>query len=333
MATVRAKILEDFDDDMLPCPDSPSDFSISVGSIRLSMKQEARKLAWEVIDAAAKSNPGSSHQPIVRLQAKKNATSMVGKRTVATVSEGFAQDERPLKKSRSNDAADTTSNQGNSGAAMENRVEKETNDNHIEEGITTVSTPPPPKTTPPAMETEKACDTSEASSNVYYSPVNENLAAVSTEDRIEEDAGEATNNDTEMDIIGTQRTQVDAMPAVDDPSEHNTHDATPSSLLVEAPTEDDIRSEIQVAKVHPAPKNPNAKYDEAVSNSRHLLTQLSELLQNPENASFCTEARRQEWTQEIAASLKTTAPDTIIGVLGSTGVGYVYQRGIVFVAI
>lgn len=47
LCDVRAKILEDFDHDMLP--EQSQDFSISIGTTRLSKKQESRKLAWDVI--------------------------------------------------------------------------------------------------------------------------------------------------------------------------------------------------------------------------------------------------------------------------------------------
>jgi hypothetical protein len=42
---VRASILQEFDDDMLPC----EDFCFYVNEIRISQKQEALKMAWDFV--------------------------------------------------------------------------------------------------------------------------------------------------------------------------------------------------------------------------------------------------------------------------------------------
>ncbi|KAL3913267.1 MAG: hypothetical protein SGILL_006561 [Bacillariaceae sp.] len=61
---VRAKILQDFDNDMLPAGNQ--DFSISVNDVRLSRKQESRKSAWDITT----NQNGGNRGVIVHLQAK-----------------------------------------------------------------------------------------------------------------------------------------------------------------------------------------------------------------------------------------------------------------------
>lgn len=87
--------------------------------------------------------------------------------------------------------------------------------------------------------------------------------------------------------------------------------------------------DVAIAKVVPLPENPNTKFDEAVASSRTLLRKLTDVLDQPENENFCVQARRKEWKAELTNSLKQSAPDTIIGVLGNTGVGCV----VVFVSV
>jgi len=66
----------------------------------------------------------------------------------------------------------------------------------------------------------------------------------------------------------------------------------------------------------------HVKFDKAVKQSCDLLKRACEFLQHPDTAVFCSETRRTEVVEEIQAGLRdTAAPDTIIGVLGSTGVG------------
>eukprot|EP00934_Nitzschia_sp_Nitz4_P006876 Nitzschia sp. Nitz4//scaffold16_size188269//174378//181326//NITZ4_001819-RA/size188269-augustus-gene-0.84-mRNA-1//1//CDS//3329538601//6866//frame0 len=67
--------------------------------------------------------------------------------------------------------------------------------------------------------------------------------------------------------------------------------------------------------------NPNSKFDKALSRSTELLRQLQEHLHKPENEPFCSDFLRKNWTEEISQCLRKTAPDTIIGCLGNTGVG------------
>jgi flagellar biosynthesis GTPase FlhF len=68
-----------------------------------------------------------------------------------------------------------------------------------------------------------------------------------------------------------------------------------------------------------ASSNQHQVHDEALAKSCNVLNDLKSLIH--ENSLFCSQGRRQEWTEEIQDQLKKSAPKTIIGVLGSTGVG------------
>ena len=72
LAKVRLKIVEQWDDDMLPA----EDFCLWVGPTRLSRKQEARKRAWDCIGAVDTSSASASSKrtgsvPMISLQAKQ----------------------------------------------------------------------------------------------------------------------------------------------------------------------------------------------------------------------------------------------------------------------
>ena len=68
LATVRLKIVEEWDKDMIPT----DDFCLWVGPTRLSRKQEARKNAWDYIGAVdTASTSSNSNTPTISLQAKQ----------------------------------------------------------------------------------------------------------------------------------------------------------------------------------------------------------------------------------------------------------------------
>ena len=68
--------------------------------------------------------------------------------------------------------------------------------------------------------------------------------------------------------------------------------------------------------------NPHAKYDSVLQKSCQTLLGLEKMLKDDhEESLFCSEARNDEWTQEIRDQLSqgVVGPKTIVGVLGSTG--------------
>lgn len=68
-----------------------------------------------------------------------------------------------------------------------------------------------------------------------------------------------------------------------------------------------------------AETNPHKEADEAKEKSRQVLKELTDMLNN--NPNFCSEARKDDWMEEINQLTKKSSPQTIFGVLGNTGVG------------
>ena len=64
--------------------------------------------------------------------------------------------------------------------------------------------------------------------------------------------------------------------------------------------------------------NPHKEADEAKEKSRQVLKELTDMLNN--NPNFCSEARKDDWLEEINQLTKKSSPQTVFGVLGNTGV-------------
>jgi len=84
---------------------------------------------------------------------------------------------------------------------------------------------------------------------------------------------------------------------------------------VNMPEEIGVENELQVVK-----DNPD-KNGIVMKGCKKTLKSIDLLLQN--NPLFCNNARREEWRGEISQTLLKTAPSTVFGVLGNTGVGKV----------
>jgi hypothetical protein len=69
---------------------------------------------------------------------------------------------------------------------------------------------------------------------------------------------------------------------------------------------------------HNSTENPYKKADEAMEKSSAVLRGIEMILKK--NPDFCSEARRAEWLEDIQTLLESDRPQTVIGVLGSTGV-------------
>ena len=83
----------------------------------------------------------------------------------------------------------------------------------------------------------------------------------------------------------------------------------------------DHNEEEVIATEMPLVTNPNQESDEALESCQSVLRSAKKMLD--ENPSFCSENRRGEWCKDINAILENSSPNTIIGVLGNTGVGKV----------
>lgn len=64
--------------------------------------------------------------------------------------------------------------------------------------------------------------------------------------------------------------------------------------------------------------NPHKVLDIAKRKSHQVLTQLATILRD--NPDFCSETRRKEWLEDIKNLTEKSAPKTVFGVLGNTGV-------------
>jgi hypothetical protein len=245
-ASVRTKIQDEFDADMLPS----QDFTISVSGLRLSRKQEARKSAWDVANSQGQGKSGAA----VHLQAK-------GKRPAEELA-----------------------------AASSGNDKNYNSDNGVSpvKKIRTVSENEDPEVariTPIIQDSPAAAGVAEDVS--IHDPSIPDTPPV---DKAVEEMDE-TPDDEDVEVSGANHKN------------------------------DDDDDEISITRMAALPENPNTKFDEAVASSRDLLRKLMNVLDQPENEIFCVQSRRREWKAELANSLKQTAPDTIIGVLGNTGVG------------
>lgn len=70
------------------------------------------------------------------------------------------------------------------------------------------------------------------------------------------------------------------------------------------------------ASFHPLGKN-----GVSVSKTRKNLQELHKVVQHPDNKYFWSDDRLLDWSNEISSELERSFPETIIGCLGSTGVG------------
>jgi ABC-type glutathione transport system ATPase component len=86
-------------------------------------------------------------------------------------------------------------------------------------------------------------------------------------------------------------------------------------------TDDDIlvTGGTAAAAVETETSDTHKIHEQALAKSCSVLKVIDTLLQD--NPLFCSQDRRQEWSQEIQEILAKSAPKTIIGVLGNTGVG------------
>eukprot|EP00536_Pseudo-nitzschia_multiseries_P011811 jgi/Psemu1/289916/fgenesh1_pg.422_\ len=115
-------------------------------------------------------------------------------------------------------------------------------------------------------------------------------------------------------------------------AEHNNRErrglADSNEIEDKAGTHDDKQPSTASAAMPPN-DDLHAKYDLALKQSSEILMEVEQLLldkkPNPNDGgvSFCSEARNEEWRKQIRdqLSIGTAGPKTVIGVLGSTGVG------------
>jgi hypothetical protein len=72
-------------------------------------------------------------------------------------------------------------------------------------------------------------------------------------------------------------------------------------------------------------ENPHKEADEALDKSHTVLRRMESILK--EHEYFCNQARRDEWMTELQTLFQNERPQTVIGVLGNTGVYVFLLRG------
>mmetsp|Transcript_8989 Transcript_8989/g.17921 ORF Transcript_8989/g.17921 Transcript_8989/m.17921 type:complete len:1419 (-) Transcript_8989:154-4410(-) len=110
--------------------------------------------------------------------------------------------------------------------------------------------------------------------------------------------------------------------ATEDGAEKQTTDADSSDDELMQDIEKDASAEMgdeAASDALAAELNPHKEADEAKEKSRQVLKELTDMLNN--NKNFCSEARKDDWLEEINQLTKKSSPQTVFGVLGNTGVG------------
>jgi len=210
-----------------------------------------------------------------------------------------------------------------------------------------------PDDTPKADRTET---TSNAEESVHVSPEDSERKTAVAKDIIihsdDEDAEEQEKIDEEEARPSTEeKAASDAddfcLPAIYDDDSEDSSIIDHSTRIAEASTLDGDESD--AAPVHAEEEAPSAaadppsptpprqrdsdpavptvvaaneehqKFDAAIEDSCDTLRKLDTLL--TENPLFCSQQRRLDWQAEIKESLQQSAPRTVVGVLGNTGVG------------
>ena len=109
--------------------------------------------------------------------------------------------------------------------------------------------------------------------------------------------------------------------ATEDGAEKQTTDADSSDDELMQDIEKDASAEMgdeAASDALAAELNPHKEADEAKEKSRQVLKELTDMLNN--NKNFCSEARKDDWLEEINQLTKKSSPQTVFGVLGNTGV-------------
>jgi hypothetical protein len=379
---VRALILEEFDDDMLPC----QDFCFHVNDIRISEKQERKKLAW---DLSPKRISLHSKQGIKRkLEASSTHEQDTPKRgrsehenhdemsapaaTLACASIESPPNEffdasntalatQSIDSSINSNSSTSTSTTKDASFYSCEQQEQETQVGSEEQdqrqqkldlnaSETTDSPMPckrlnyqenkqkdtqeaPPQHQPTALDTPGLAKEDVA----FVESTNDKQEAPQERQSTVEDfaQSETANDDLDDDEKTLEMMNADEEPSDNDNELPSVDPDTSDTVVVETADinnvdqgeisnieDDDDDQEDQddiIAEDAPPEVNPHKENSQALEKSVAVLHQVKSILDD--NPLFCSQDRRQEWTQEITDILSKAAPKTSIGVLGNTGVG------------
>ena len=299
LADVRIQIDKELDDDLIV-----PDFAYYVDGVRISQKQECKKLAWQVLDK------------IVSLRAKRSRYDLDHTATTTTTSMAIS-----AKKVKVEDC-DSNASQTNPPSSLNNTATATSTSALGMDVDIGVGTHPQSS----LNNTSTCSSTSAIGMDVDFgvrthpqSSLN-NTAIFTSALGKDADVGVGTHPQSSLNNTSTCSSTSAIGMDVDfgvrthpQSSLNNTATSTSASALGK-----DV--DVGVRRIENFPTKPNPISVDA-GNSRKVLNSVKSMLE--ENPQFCSIDRRNEWINEIEGILTMASPKTTVGVLGSTGVGKV----------
>ena len=330
---VRRIIAEDLDEDMVA---EDLEYYFKLDGVRLSSKQEQRKKAWDTVG-----------RNVVSLHDKNVANNSNNKRPAASQA---PPGETALKRARTDNNKDDCSTPLRPVFA---KKLPETSYTKILADPTTMQSQSVQdtaavarKVTPPVETTDKdtiiASTTSKDNHVLVHSDVelpqkrpvqqptvgatSTGATALCVPDACQSVgilagfSNPLSNDDNDQVLVVDDDDEEESSPGV----EKETMEISTIGEQNDAPRPVPVKSDKSTLKSPPIkPMLTNKQHqlqDSAVNKSKQVLQNIQGLLND--KPLFCSEQRRKEWSEEIQSMIKNdSAPQTIIGVLGGTGVG------------
>lgn len=321
LADLRTKIASDFDDDMIP--EQP--YCFVVQGIRYSSKQETRKRAWDLQDVAIQ--PCHKKARITSCTTSMNGIAAVPSSTPLR-GEGaqiFVSHEKGVDNSSNNKSAALESSSPMPLTVLEknllNNAEDETENETLSDKPVAEKAAEPDEKTVGAEAQEQEDDKSLEDEDLYNAPEemdHSTLDNSTSENESTEDVVSEIDESLETALVTPKQDPED----VSDTPKVDTTGAVDTLLEEEEEEDNEEPIEVDDRKTAPTenePENPHVAHDTAIGQSKQVLQDLDQVLK--ENPLFCSEERRADWTDEIRENLNRSDPNTVIGVLGNTGVG------------
>lgn len=296
LSDVRQLILDELDPEQLP----HEQFSFRINNIRISEKQELKKLAFHFIENDFK----------VELVAKRGSKRAAPEDNL----------EREIKRSRSDESGIVTPNEGKH--AEENRQDdsEKTVDKTERENNSMI----------PIDLDDKFADRKDGAEEDGYLSFSEFTADAEAQNK-DEDAEEieaslgvehvaaatqSNNGHVDSSKNGANHMEIDDV----DKCSGGTNFAkfTTNDVAKEPKTRgEEVEKSDEVVELV-MDQNPHKEADEAKGKSNQVLAELKKILHD--NPDFCTDDRRNELLEDIKEIAESSTPRTVFGVLGNTGV-------------
>jgi hypothetical protein len=300
LSQVRLRILEDLDEEQLPA----KEFSFKVNGIRISAKQEARKLAFDLLAKQAKIELVPKRNTRKMDQAEMFEHNDHPKRAKTTRTSFITPTDEPTQTLQANkpipiqldqklSEQDEDDNKEASGMALETPAE------------TNAKAPPESFQWPDGGDNEPPpLDRASADVSVPSDSHKHPFSSPMTDSR-EDTSEKVTRNGApkESSPVSLTNETKDLSAAIDA--------ETVDFVDTNDSGDDDIEQVLMESNLHQDAEMAQGK-------SREVLERLATLFH--ENPIVCSDARRKEWQQEIQELEERNTPQTIFGVLGNTGV-------------